>query len=350
MGYTGKKEGVSLDMEHFIMDATQEHNKGGNRRGRSYDQPERFQNVDQVVEYMKGQDRKMTEVQVYDPLTGKTEVQANASEKQINQRAGKVQAENLERARQKVEQYEQRYQELKAKETRTTEEDVEFRFLNSRHGGLKVHKTAIEKAQAQIEEITRARKNGDGRSINSVPAEQRAAYIEEMKAKSAQYDSQIETARNEMEARYKQILGGDVEWNKLAQRMNVQDQNIMKFVYVVDGEGKIPVTEEILRGDAAGRAAHSELARGRNVYGAGELVFAKDPVTNEWFLVEINNASGHYRPPGAETLAYVRNLIAKHGIDTSRAIINDALQRGTPLMDAHFLDVGETHPPSKAPQ
>lgn len=337
LGYKGRPEGIALDMEHIIMDATQEHNKGGNRRGRSYDQPERFQSVEQLMEYMKGQDRLTTQLQLFDPVSGKTEVQTNISEKQISQRSIKVQAENLERARQRVEQNEKRYEELKTKDNRTLEENVEFRALQSRHSGWKMHKAAIEKAQSTIDEITRTRKEGP--SISSVPADQRPAFIQDMKTKSAEYDRQIETLRRDIEERYKQILGGDGEWNKLAMRMQVEEQNIMKFVYVVDGEGKIPVAEEVLRGDAAGRAAHSELAGGKNVYGAGELVFAKDATTGEWFLLEINNASGHYRPAGEDTLVYVRNLIAQRGIDTSRAIINDALQRGTPLVDAHLLDV-----------
>ena|GEM_PF-1469660 len=338
LGYTGRPEGISLDMEHIIMDATQEHNKGGNRRGRTYDQPERFMGVDKVMDYLNGQDRRMVEVQVYDPQTGKTEIQSNASEKQINQRNTRVQAENLERAKTQVDQYESRYQELKAQETRNPTEETEFRFLTSRHGGYKVHNAAIEKAQAAIDEISRVRKSQEGPDLSKMDQAERAQHIEAMRAKAAEYDKQIETLRNEIEGRYKQILGGEAEWNKIAKRMSVNEQNIIKFMYAVDAEGNIPLTEEVLRGEAAGRAAHSELAGGRNVYGAGELVFAKDATTGQWSLVEINNASGHYRPPGQETLVYVRNLIARYGIDTSRAIINDALQRGTPLVDAHFLD------------
>lgn len=221
LGYTGRKEGISLDMEHFIMDATQEHNKGGNRRGRSYDNPERFQTVDQVMEYMKGQDRKLTDMQVHDPVSGKTEVMSDVSGKQITQRSQKVQAENLERARQKVEQYEQRYEELKAKENRTAGEDAELRFLTSRHGGYRVHKSAIDAAQAKIDEIAQTRKRADRRNVNSIPKEERQAYFDEMKAKAAEYDRQTEALRHEMERRYKQVLGGDAEWNKLALRVNV---------------------------------------------------------------------------------------------------------------------------------
>ena len=41
--------------------------------------------------------------------------------------------------------------------------------------------------------------------------------------------------------------------------------------------GKIILDEEIIRGSStSGRAAHSELAQGQNIYGAGELAFAKN--------------------------------------------------------------------------
>ena len=73
-----------------------------------------------------------------------------------------------------------------------------------------------------------------------------------------------------------------------------------------------------MRGETdSGRAAHSELARGRNIFGAGELSFKKDTNGN-WHLTEINNGSGHYRPEHS-VLPYAKAKIA----ETLGIIIDD---------------------------
>jgi hypothetical protein len=101
-------------------------------------------------------------------------------------------------------------------------------------------------------------------------------------------------------------------------------------------DGEIVVGEEIIRGDVSGRAAHSELAQGRNVYGAGELAFTKSK-DGQWTLSEINNGSGHYRP-SVLTLPYVKNLLKSRGIDTSTVELRDTLLRGTPPPDLTMLE------------
>lgn len=350
LGYAGLPEGYALDMEHIIMDATQEQNKGGNRRGRTYDQPERFIGVEQVLEYLNregGQDRRSVDTLTYDPLSGKADVSSNVTDQHVEKTRSTLELENLSRARERIEANERRYEELRANQNRTDAENDELRALIPRHAGYSVQRSAIARVERQIADLTQQRKASSeaiGKNLKSLAAEDRQAVIDEMKRKAAEFDERIATARRELQRRYTEILGGESEWNKLAKRLSIQEQNIIKFMYVVKADGSIPLTEEIIRGEAAGRAAHSELAEGRNVYGAGELVFQKDSATGKWVLTEINNASGHYRPPGADTLVYVRNLVQRSGVDTSRAILNDALQRGTPLVDAHLLDAPAATP------
>ena len=136
---------------------------------------------------------------------------------------------------------------------------------------------------------------------------------------------------------YKETIGGDKEWDRIAKRISENiDQNIIKFIYAVDSSGEIIVGEEIIRGDVSGRAAHSELAQGRNVYGAGELAFTKDN-DGQWILTEINNGSGHYRP-SVLTLSYVKNLLKSKGIGTDRVELRDTLLRGTPPPELTMLE------------
>ena len=112
---------------------------------------------------------------------------------------------------------------------------------------------------------------------------------------------------------------------------------LAKFAYVATSDGETIADEEVIRGGTTtGRAAHSELAQGRNVYGAGENVFSKTSDGN-WVLTEINNGSGHYRP-SASVLPYVKNLIASKGVDTTFARTRDAIMRGTPLVDVTILE------------
>jgi hypothetical protein len=338
LGYTARPEGISLDMEHIIMDATAEENKGGSRRGRTYDNPERFTTVDKVMDYLNSQDRHTIDAQIYDPLAKESVSKNNLSEKEVARTNTSVDNENLQRARTRVNEIEQRYEELRGKTDPSPDESAELRSLTSRHNGWNQQKTAIQRAEAQIADIGTERKAAGAQNKAPAPGQNKEAFIEEQKGRAARYHAQVAGLNKQLQQRYMEVIGGEGEWNKIAKRVDVQHNNIIKFMYAATADGNIPLTEEVLRGEVTGRAAHSELAQGRNVYGAGELVFIKDPTTNMWVLSEINNASGHYRPPGADTLVYVRNLVQQAGVDTSQAILNDALQRGTPLVDAHLMD------------
>lgn len=76
---------------------------------------------------------------------------------------------------------------------------------------------------------------------------------------------------------YVEIIGGEREFTLIAKRINkVVDQEILKFIYVLREDESVIVDKELIKGNnSQGRAAHSELAQGRNVYGAGELVYCR---------------------------------------------------------------------------
>ncbi|HEY9790649.1 MAG TPA: hypothetical protein V6D22_09645 [Candidatus Obscuribacterales bacterium] len=345
LGYTGRPEGVSLDIEHFIMDATQEENKSATRRGRSYDNPERFMKADQLTDYLNSQDRRTINIKVFDPVSKTEKVQSNAPEKEVEKTRRAVDVENINRAGQAIDNNETRYGELRSipKEQRTPEQNAELRSLISRHAGFAMNKPGIEKLQQQIQSLTSERIESAralNKSLQGLSGEEKAARIEAIRQQGTKYDRSIDAARTGLRNIYKQALGGQAEWEKLEKTVNVEDNNMIKFMYVVTPEGTIPLSEEVIRGESSGRASHSELAGGRNVYGAGELVFKKDAATGKWVLTEINNASGHYRPPGDGTLEYVRNLVQNAGIDTSQTDLFDALQRGTRLRDQHLFAPG----------
>jgi len=101
-------------------------------------------------------------------------------------------------------------------------------------------------------------------------------------------------------------------------------RHLIKFIYTVNADGDVPLCEELVRGNARIRSTHSELNQGRNVYGAGELIFEKKK--GRWKAVELNNGSGHYRPSRL-TLPYAAYLIRKK-IDLSECTQRDALSRG----------------------
>ena len=114
--------------------------------------------------------------------------------------------------------------------------------------------------------------------------------------------------------------------------MHRVDENIIKFIYAIKADGEMIVQEEVLRAQVTGRAAHSELAQGRNTFGAGELAFEKR--AGKWVMIEVNNGSGHYRPDADNTLHYAKNLMRQQGIDVSQAQQVDCILRGRPLREA----------------
>jgi predicted ABC-type ATPase len=316
-------------------------NKTGAKKGRRYDKPERFMSTDQVQTYLKDQDRRQLSVEIFDPLTGQRVVEAQGSMQKVELKERELQVENLKRARQRMEQAEARYQELKANPARTTAEELEFAQVRSRHNALSSN-GRVQTLEQETQDLVRAREASstaiNGQMKGKTPTE-RKELIAQMQRERAEFDRQIDENRDKLQRMYIDMLGGQAKWNEIALQGKVNDQNMIKFIYVIGADGKPVFGEEVINGAASGRAAHSELAQGHNVYGAGEVAFTKN-ADGQWVLTEINNGSGHYLPP-AETLVYVRNVLSESGLDTSHAILNDALVRGTPIVEADLFNLDE---------
>lgn len=322
MGYVGLPEGVALNIEHIIMDAIQETNKHEGQAGRSYANVGRFKKVEQLADYLKDQDRHYQEVSVFDPLNGKIKKSVNVSDSNISKIERDLVVENVGRAENRMEEIRGRLEELSEKNDLSSEEQIELRFLYSRMRANDLIKESVTRAKARIELLRKERND-------EIMTEKDRDVKREIAVK---YDERIAKIWSAMSSAYEDAVGGRIEWNKFAKRITERiDQNLIKFIYVATNDGEIVVDEEVIRDSArSGRAAHSELAEGHNVYGAGELVFSKTDGT--WSLIEINNGSGHYRPSAA-MLPYVKNLITSKGIDTSKTIIKDALMRGVNIQD-----------------
>lgn len=416
MGYTGKVEGVTLDVDHIMMDAIYSIVKEGfeealakkaigeqnfslfftphpTREGiwvfnftsqaefdaqlevdpilkqaydkmsrgkkdhlakifkesefvRSYDWPERFQEAERLPEMLEGQDRRYQEIQISDPtnLDNPTIRQADTNDVAIRKTEYIILKENIKRAKEYIAGGKREGQEkrniarieaeltalkdesdIKTKALQKTAE-VQGREIQARIGPLLAERKRLEKTNAPAEEIASITVQ-----INELN-EQRSVLFNELRALSAENQLREQALYEQLENLYKKIIP-PTEWGTFAQRIVQRiDQNIIKFIYAVTADGNVIVQEEIIRGDVSGRAAHSELAQGRNTYGAGELAFENRG--NDWVLIEINNGSGHYRPDATTTLPYVKNLLAQKGINVSQVELVNSILRGAPLKDA----------------
>ena len=328
MGYVGRPEGAALDLEHIIIDAIQETNKREGQTGRSYANPERFKKVEQLGEYLEGQDRRYQEIAVYDPLTGEIKRNTDINDGFIEKTELGLLKENIGRAEKHLTDMETRLTKLSQEAEPSQDEKLEARFITSRMKAKEMKSRGITNAKAQIEALK-------AEKTERIKVEKDVAKKREL---AAEYDAKTNSILEGLATTYQEVVGGRTEWDKFAKRITDRiDQNLIKFAYVATSDGEIIADEEVIRGGATtGRAAHSELAQGRNVYGAGELVFSKTS-DGGWALTEINNGSGHYRP-SAMMLPYVKNLIASKGVNTTSAETKDTLMRGTPLPDATILE------------
>jgi len=298
---------------------------------RDYEWPERFTTVESIPEYLKNQDRRYLEIQIFDPTTGKTTRQIDAKPEQIAVTEIQLLRANLERAKQYIAGTKREGQRKKSIQ-RLEAELTSIRETNEAEvSGLKVE---AQKRSAEI-----GKKIAERKKAKADPAEiaalekERLQVFDELREISRASQDEVNKRYLEIEKLYHQIIP-DEEWATFASRISGQvDQNIIKFIYVVRPDGEVIVQEEIIRGDVvSGRAAHSELAQGQNVYGAGELAFTK--TAEGWVLTELNNGSGHYRPDALSTLPYVRSRLIAKGIDVSKTELVDSILRGMPLKDA----------------
>jgi hypothetical protein len=181
---------------------------------------------------------------------------------------------------------------------------------------LDLHKKQIEAAQERLQAMFREK----SQVMRGTPPglQKRAAQ---------DFESRLNEAREEILKIYERALGR-ARYRELAiQYDELRSEFSRNFVYVVDADGKMRLAEKTVTGTNKGRPLHSMLAGGQNVYAAGEIVIKgvrKDGVLVPKVFV-INNGSGHYRPPAAETLEYVRNILSENGFDVENAELRHIL-------------------------
>lgn len=375
LGYRGRPEGVALDIDHIILDAIKDVNKEGVDAGkirdrrvkefffknpdddkvffkdefatedvliasdvyqklkkgdqettlrlyresqfsRSYDKPERFQRIEDLPQYLASQDRRYLEIRISDPETGVVTKLANTTEEEIRKQEAQLVKENCTRA--------ERYVGTLPEKRKQQEKKI--------RGYLK----------AAIENFEKERDSAIKAENDAAKTGGRKPDFEKIKALSREYQDKIREQYQKLWDVYGKMLRADErgQFEKVIRERI--DQNVIKFIYAVTAEGDVIMQEEVLRGLVAGRAAHSELGRGRNIYGAGEIAFTKNQ-QGMWEITEINNGSGHYRPDSSQTLMYVQNLVEQKNIPvsdqarTEKRLLVDSILRGMPLREADLF-------------
>lgn len=330
LGYRGQVGGVALDIEHIMIDAIQDVNKKGDKAGRSYNNQERFQSFIQVAEKLKTKEsQRYIEIEIYDPEINKFSKQRGLA--QAKKLENELIVDNLKRLEKKV-------------------SDLELE--NKRDSALKNNKHRIEKLKIALFDLNE-RKN---MAIKDIQAEaKKIKDFSKVKEISEYFMLETQKIQQKLIEAHIETIGGKKAYEKIAKRISrIVDQDIVKYIYTANSNGSIVMDEEVIRSDVSGRAAHSELAQGRNIYGAGEMVFAKHSeifrdyaewkkwsetanFDKPWRLTEINNGSGHYRP-SVETLKYVENLVKKENkgndLNIAQVKLNDSIMRGLKLKEA----------------
>jgi len=281
------------------------------------------------------------EIQIFDPTTRSTTRQRDTNETEIERTKHVILLENIKRARQFIDNKQGVPKALKKKISKI---EISISELDQKKDTI-IKECRLRNIQTeqnltrQINDLEKQRKalQIQGRELDEINnqknilVQQRSDLYFELKSLSNEFQSLISAKYKELEQLYIGYLRED-KWRSFAQRIvKTIDHNIIKFIYIVTAEGEIIVQEEKIREVVSGRAAHSELAQGRNVYGAGELAFTK--VNDQWVLTEINNGSGHYRPESHSTLNYVKNLINSKGIYVRDVKLRDSILRGVALRD-----------------
>lgn len=330
-GYSGPAQGCALDVEHILMDVLQDTNKTRpDQKPRSYNDIGRFHKLEDVMGHLREQDRRYIEISSFDPVKDKhsdvviTGKKSERADELLTELERNRTIENLKRAQTRFQTLKERFDFLRTKGLANLDdaEKAEFSQVQSR---LSVYLNSIdvkkalmttetqmaalqqEKAQRMegiktvMLEAARGKKGQESK-------EAQAPFQQQLREISAEYADKIADQQASVLGVYNTIFAK--EWDKFTIReVQRTEANLVKFIYVITPEEDVILDEEQIRGAAdSSRAAHSELAQGRNVYAAGELTFEKKG--QEWILTEINNGSGHYRPE-QDALAYAKAVICE---------------------------------------
>ena len=349
-GYKGPKEGFALDVEHILMDVIQNTTKTrDDQKPRSYDDTERFVDLKEFSKHLHEKDRTYVEVVTYDPQNEKqnstiiTGDKAARKTELLEEHSRNLVLENIKRAENRLKMLLKQYEalhKLKSSDGLDDAQQTEYASLQSSLSGYTNGKRVrLEQAKSAITSIEKERDDAlapfqaamkDIRTrIKAEGPKIKDEIAGNLRSISQQYQSSIFEKKAELLSAYKEIFANS--WNDFAVReVSRHEANLMKLIYVITPEGNVKIEEERIRGAAdSSRAAHSELAQGRNVYAAGEMVLAKQK-DGQWKLTEINNGSGHYRPT-QDTLNYAKVVMAEQlGIDPNdqSIVLRNCIFRG----------------------
>ncbi len=307
MGWKGPEEGIGLSLDHIMFDSIAETMAEGmlDKKGRSYENPqERFMNIDAVMAHLeKEQDRVVVQITYYDPQAKaidpkKKKVSTHykdASEQKLMRLKKDMVRENIKRA---LAYLDKTYPDDGMKRKMS----IERRAYESRKDEIDALREQLTLAKDTAQET--AVEQGSARrklGIRQLPDEHPL-----MSRQKAVFEH-LNKTEDELWAKLEPIFEEGLRRKMFAQVFS-RRENVMKFIYAVRSDNTVVYDEEA-RGNGTGmRASHSELVGGEFSYGAGELVFKRNEFQKSWIMTEINNGSGHYRPP-TQSLEFASNII-----------------------------------------
>jgi|GEM_PF-3754184 len=344
------REGFPLSVHYIITDTLlpfiSKKKKTKEFEGAYPDPREQYESTEGVFRYFSNPslDKARQSMTVVDPALPKSKQERT----EYNLTAAKVEkiyreavVQSVKRAERHLDELLKESQKLESMPSRTDEQEARRRTLRALLDRYEKRKDSVTVLQERIRFLNKDRDEIlKGIKVGSVPAKfakysneflsilQRASRSlsrdEIVSEFQRAFELRMEKEWGNLEVLYRESLGMD-EWNVFAVRIvrhEYANQIVLTYTAMKDGtmvfnmaKGSVDIVS----------VNHSDLAGGRNVYGAGEVVFEKVS-PGSWRVIEVNNGSGHYTPDG-RTLQYVTNLLAAAGFDVSSVRRIDSVLR-----------------------
>ncbi len=311
-------EQVELDIQHIIIDVIQDVNKNNLKRGRSYSNPERFLTSSLLKEEMLivGEDLKINPT--YKMIVGSKDKTTNfdgITEHKISMMLTKIYADNISKIKEQIPNFE--------KERLLPEDRKAFQLLSQQL-------VDIGKLQQELgQEISQYSKN---KVADFEQEKLDALYVKKEELLMLKFAVQVE-AHNIVMGYFSKNTSLLAQWDNVTTKLLMcKQEKSVKYIYVLNHRGELVFSPEKLDSDTQGRASHSELAEGKHVYAAGEIEIGLS-ATGEVKVLELNNGSGHYRPPPKTVMSAFEQLRVD-GFDVSETKLVNSLGRFAKLKEA----------------
>lgn len=319
-GWHGLENGYQMTLHFIMVDSIDivKNKRAENVKDKSYTHPEgRFMDTNALLDMLETRkDEHNTTLIVYNPKASQKQKKRQSFSQPTEEQ---IQRETILANRENIKALSQFFVAVgKGTEKLNAEERARFKKRKKQILGIQAEMASMGQERMEISKSmgAEAKKLGLKKLPPEHPIPQRMNELQQQKlqAEARLYDT------------YKGILNSQRELS-LLRSIHSYEKNIIKLVYSVDHKGDITFEEEPLAYErATRRASHSELVDGGGVFGAGEIILEKSPDSKNWQIIEINNGSGHYRPP-SDTLRYVANCMISH--------LREAyIARGMPANDA----------------